>query len=105
MMLVMMTAAASHTPLLIRIQPFSSCSVPLILISFHTHLEKCVENPLMLRKMEGRRKRGRQRTRWLDSIPDSMDMSLSKFQEMVQYRKFWWAAVHGVTKSPTRLND
>ena len=105
MMLVMMTAAASHIPLLIRIQPFSSCSVPLILISFHTHLEKCVENPLMLRKMEGRRKRGRQRTRWLDSIPDSMDMSLSKFQEMVKDRGAWHAAVHGVSMSWTQLSD
>ena len=60
---------------------------------------------LMLRKIEGKRRRGRQRVRWLDSISDSMDMSLSKLQEIAKDRGAWRAAVHGVTKSRTRLND
>ena len=102
------TARKSDQSILKEIIPEYSSERLMLKLQYFGHLmwkTDSLEKTLILGKIEGRRKRGQQRSRWLDGIIDSIDTSLSKLQEMVKNRETWHAAVHGVTKNQTWLSN
>ena len=104
------TARKSNQSILKEINPEYSLQGLILKLKFQYfgHLMRTansLERTLMLGKIEGRRRRGRQRMRWLDGVIDSVNMNLSKFLELVKDKEAWRAAVHGVPKSRTRLSD
>ena len=104
---VPLTARRSNQSILKEINPKYSLEGLMLRLQYFGHLMRranSLEKALILGKIIGKRRRGRQRKRWFDGITDSRDMSLSKLPEMVKDREAWHAAIHGVTKSQTRLS-